>query len=41
MVKEAEEKKAFLNLSLSTIPKDKMNANFIVDYCYDILMEII
>ena len=41
LIKEAEEKKAFLNLSLNSIPKEKMNANFIIDYCYDILMEII
>ncbi|HLD55686.1 MAG TPA: hypothetical protein VJB35_05490 [Candidatus Nanoarchaeia archaeon] len=41
LIKEAEEKKIFLDLSLSSIPKDKMNANFIIDYCYDILMEIL
>lgn len=41
LIKEAEGKKAFLKLSLNSIPKDKMSANFIVDYCYDILMEII
>jgi len=41
LVKEAEGKKAFLNLSLSSIPREKMNPNFVADYCYDILMEII
>jgi hypothetical protein len=41
LIKESEEKKAYLELSLKTIPKDKMNANFITDYCYDILMEAI
>jgi len=41
LIKEAEEKKIFLDLSLKSIPKDKMNSNFIIDYCYDILMEII
>ncbi len=40
IVKEVEEKKAFLELSLKSISKDKMNSNFVVDYCYDILMEI-
>jgi hypothetical protein len=41
LVKEAEGKKAFLSLSLNSIPKENMNPNFIADYCYDILMEII
>lgn len=41
LIKEAEDKKAFLDLTISKIPKDKMNANFVVDYCYDILMELI
>lgn len=41
LLKEAEEKKNFLEISLKSIPNEQMNANFIVDYCYDILMELI
>lgn len=41
LTKEAEDKKAFLDLTLSKIPSDKMNANFVVNYCYDIIMELI
>jgi hypothetical protein len=41
LVKEADDKKTFLDLTLNKIPKDKMNANFVVNYCYDILMELI
>lgn len=41
LIKEAEEKKNFLSVSLKNIPREQMNANFIVDYCYDILMELI
>ena len=41
IIMETEEKRAFLSLSLSTIPDDKMNSNFVVTYCYDILMEIL
>ena len=41
LIKEAEEKKNFLSVSLKNIPKEQMNANFVVDYCYDILMELI
>jgi len=41
LIKEAEDKKAFLELTLSKIPKDKMNANFVVNYCYDILIELV
>ena len=41
LIKEAEEKKNFLIISLKNIPKEQMNANFVVDYCYDILMELI
>lgn len=39
--KEAEEKKSFLSVSIKSIPHGQMNANFIVDYCYDIIMELI
>jgi hypothetical protein len=41
LIKEAEDKKAFLDLTLSKIPSEKMNANFVVNYCYDILMEFV
>lgn len=41
LLKEAEEKKNFLGISLKSIPNEQMNANFIVDYCYDITMELI
>ena len=38
IVKEAEGKRDFLEISLKNIPPEKMNANFIVDSCYDILI---
>ena len=41
LIKEAEEKKSFLGVSIKSIPHERMNANFIVDYCYDIIMELI
>src|SRR3989344_9544195 len=41
LVKESEIKKNFLDVSMQNIPKDKMNANFIVDYCYDVIMELL
>ncbi len=41
LLREAEDKKAFLDLTISKIPSDKMNANFVVDYCYDIIMELV
>jgi len=41
LIKEAEEKKSFLSVSINNIPRKQMNANFIVDYCYDIIMELI
>lgn len=41
LIKEAEDKKSFLDLTLLKIPKEEMNSNFIIDYCYDILMELI
>ncbi|HLD56679.1 MAG TPA: hypothetical protein VJA47_00125 [archaeon] len=39
IVKEAEAKRDFLETSLKNIPQEKMNFNFIVDSCYDILIE--
>ncbi|MBU4284416.1 MAG: hypothetical protein KJ968_04875 [Nanoarchaeota archaeon] len=41
LVKESEEKKKFLEILLKNIPKEQMNANFVVDYCYDIIMELL
>lgn len=41
LIAEADKKKEFLEISLKNIPPELMNANFIVDYCYDILMELI
>lgn len=41
LLKESGEKKDFLELSPKNIPKEQMNANFIVDYCYDIIMELL
>ena len=40
LIKEAEEKKKFLLLTLQKIPSEEMNANYVVDSCYDILMEL-
>jgi len=40
LIKEAEEKKRFLDLTLQKIPSEEMNANYVVDSCYDILMEL-
>jgi len=41
LIEESQHKKEFLEISLQSIPHEKMNANFIVDQCYDILMELI
>src|SRR3989338_7781252 len=41
LLAEAERKKDFLKISLQSIPKEKMSANFIVDHCYDIIIELI
>ena len=41
LIEEAQKKKRFLEVSLKTIPPEDMNANFIVDSCYDIIMELI
>ncbi len=38
---EAARKKEFLYTALKSIPEEKMSANFIVDACYDILLELI
>lgn len=41
LIKEAEEKRQFLTISLRNIPKSDMSPNFIIDYCYDIIMELL
>jgi hypothetical protein len=41
LIKEAVIKKQFLMIVLKNIPKNDINPNFIVDSCYDILMESI
>ena len=41
LIKEAEEKKKFLEISIKNIPKEQMNHNFIAETCYDITMELI
>lgn len=41
LMHEANQKKQFLEISLKNIPTAQMNANFIVESCYDILLELI
>lgn len=41
LIKEAEEKKQFLDVCMKKIPSELMNPNFIIDCCYDILMEFV
>ena len=41
LLKESEEKKKFLETLLKNIPEEQMNANFVVDYCYDIIIELL
>ncbi|MBI5797583.1 hypothetical protein HZA98_01625 [Candidatus Woesearchaeota archaeon] len=41
LLEEAQEKKAFLEIALEKIPKEKISPNFIIDSSYDILIEII
>ena len=41
LIKESQEKRQFLDVAMQKIPTDKINSNFIVDSCYDILMEVI
>ena len=41
LIEEAKKKKEFLELSIKAIPAEKMSPNFIVDNCYDIIMELI
>jgi len=41
LVKEAESNEKFLKTSLKNIPREEMNPNFVVNSCYDIIMELI
>jgi hypothetical protein len=41
LLRESKEKKKFLETLLKNVPEQQMNANFIVDYCYDIIMELL
>ncbi len=41
IIEEVEGKKQYLEISIKSIPKEKLNANVIIDQCYDILMELI
>ena len=41
LIKEAEDKKKFLNTAIKNIPEQQMHSNFIVDFSYDIVMEMI
>jgi hypothetical protein len=41
LIKEAEDNEAFLKISLQVIPSEKMRASFVVNACYDIIMELI
>lgn len=41
LIREAKEKKEFLDIILKNMSKKDMRPNFIIEYCYDILMELI
>ena len=41
LIKESSAKKQYLSVSIKNIPKGEMSPNFIVDYCYDMLIELI
>ena len=41
LVGESEDKYKFLLVTLKSVPKDQMSPNFIVESCYDILIELI
>jgi hypothetical protein len=38
---EAGKKRVFFNVALENIPKQDMSSNFIVESCYDILLELL
>jgi len=39
LFKEANEKKEFLEFTLKNTPTERMLPNFIIEYCYDIMLE--
>ena len=41
LIDESDDKYQYVLTSLSIIPKEKLNANVILDQCYDVLMELI
>ena len=41
LIEESEDKYKFLETALKSVPKNQMSANFIVESCYDILIELI
>lgn len=41
IIEEVKRKKQYLEISIKSIPKENLNANVIIDQCYDILIEII
>ena len=41
LLEESKQATSFLNLSLQTIPSEKMNSNFIATSCYDIIMQLL
>ncbi|HLC55716.1 MAG TPA: hypothetical protein VJJ23_00585 [Candidatus Nanoarchaeia archaeon] len=41
LILEADKKRQFLEIALKNIPEENMNYNFVVDNCYDILIELI
>ena len=41
LVNEAENKKEFLEIAMKNIPVEQVSPNFVVESCYDILLELI
>ena len=41
LLNEAEEKNKFLEISLRNIPSEQMSPNFIVEHCYDVIIELV
>lgn len=41
LVNEAEKKKEFLEIAMKNIPIEQISPNFIVENCYDILLELL
>ena len=41
LIAESERKREFLYSVIKNVPEEKMNPNFIIEYCYDILLELI